>query len=220
MERNNYRRTKSGGPNRHMRDAIAVRDHLAALLGVTPSNLASQLGLFFRQPQVSQLQPNNPRGHAFRSLVAHTLATYGDQNLTVVEEERAHQLFPGHQLATRSRDSKIDIVVFRGNLLVSLVSVRWTYRHDRVDMLDEAYAYVPPARRTNSACRFWGVTNEFGTARLTKVIRDSKAAQPNGILDALVHLNPHLPSTVVKRNHELANLKSLAGFVNDSFSWR
>ena len=55
---------------------------------------------------MAYLQPNNIRGHAFRSLVAHALATYGDPDLTIREEQEAHELFPEFELGTRSKNPK------------------------------------------------------------------------------------------------------------------
>jgi hypothetical protein len=202
-----------------MRNAIDVRDYIANELGTQPASLCDELGIYFRHPQVSHLQPNNLRGHAFRSLIAQTISLYGDPALEVREEHDAHELFPGIPLATRSQNPKIDITVSRNGLLVAIVSVRWTYRHDRVDMLDEAHSYVPPARRQNPQSGFYGATAEFGVARLAKVIEQSEPEQPQGIVRGLVHLHAPLPREVVGHDGILANMLDLTQFVRDSVNW-
>jgi hypothetical protein len=219
MESNNYRLTKGGQPNRNVRDATAVRDYMAARLGVSPEAMVDHLGRYFGEPGISHLQPNNPRGHGFRSLIAETLSRFGDPALRIDEEVKAHELFPGQPLQTRSDDPKIDIVVHRGPLLVAMVSTRWTYRHDRVDMIDEAHAYVPPARHQNPHCTFYGATAEIVTARLRKVLRETEAVQQHGVITGLVHLHAPIASSVIGRNGDLVHLVDLVDFVNQSYSW-
>ena len=104
MESNNYKLTRTGDPNSYMRNAIDVRDYIAKELSVVPDALCNEIGLYFRHPQVSHLQPNNLRGHAFRSLIAQTISLYGDPALEIREEHDAHELFPGSPLATRSQE--------------------------------------------------------------------------------------------------------------------
>lgn len=219
MESNNYKLTRTGEPNSYMQNAIDVRNHISEILEVPPEALCDELGVYFRHRQVSDKQPNNIRGHAFRSLVANTLATYGDQELAIREEHNARDLFPGIPMGTRSQAPKIDITVSRNGLLVAIVSSRWTYRHDRVDMLDEAHSYVPPARRQNPRFGFYGVTAEFAEARLAKVIEQSEPEEPQGIVRRLVHLHSPLPTVVVGHNGILANMMDLAEFVRDSVNW-
>ena len=103
---------------------------------------------------------------------------------------------------------------------MAIVSVRWTYRHDRVDMLDEAHAYVPPARRQNPQAGFYGATAEFGVARLAKVIEQSEPEQSQAIVRRLVHLHAPLPREVAGHNGILANMMDLSQFVQDSFNWK
>jgi hypothetical protein len=179
MERNNYKVTTAGKPNRYLMDAGRVADFLASQLQISPAQLCSNLGLFFDHPDIRGLQPNNPRGHAFRSIVAETISRFGDPALTITEEQSPHALFPGFPMANRSVGAKIDIVVNRGPLVVALVSTRWTYRHDRVDLIDEARAYIPAARNLNPACVYYGVVAEFGKERLKKsLIRRRPSCRP------------------------------------------
>ncbi|MDE2967316.1 MAG: hypothetical protein OXS30_07530 [Chloroflexota bacterium] len=219
-ESNQYRLLRGGAPNKPLTEALKVRDRLAAELGIDRKDLCSAIGRFFAHPTIVGLQPNNPRGHAFRSLVAETISRFGDPELVVHEEVSPRELFPGFDFGNRSKDARIDIVVQRNARIVALVTTRWTYRHDRVDIIDEALAYVPSARRQNHGCRFFGVTAEFMAARLRKVIDQSSPKLQNAAIDRLVHLNPELPSDLVGRNGDLKDMWSLENMVEDSFNWQ
>lgn len=219
-ESNNYRLTRGGVPNKALREATAVKERLAKELNVGQEEVCEEIGQLFAHPAIAGLQPNNPRGHAFRSLVAETLARFGDPELRIREEVSPRELFPGFDFGTRSKEPKIDIVAHRGDRVVALVTTRWTYRHDRVDIIDEAITYVPAARRQSPDCRFFGVTAEFMTARLKKVIDQTSPKMRNAAVDRLVHLNPELPSHLIGRNGDLSEMWSLQQVVEDSHNWR
>ena len=220
QESSNYRLTRRGEPNRALEEALRVKRRLADELGIGEAGVCGALGRFFRHQEIAGLQPNNPRGHAFRSLVAETLARFGDPDLNVREEVSPRELFPGFDFGNRSPNARIDIAVQRGPRIVALITTRWTYRHDRVDIIDEALAYVPSARRQNNECRFFGVTAEFGAARLRKVIGQTAPAMRNAAIDRLVHLHPELPGALAGRNGELGRMWSLEELVRDSHRWR
>lgn len=220
MERSSYKLTKSGQENATFGQARSVGHELARRLGVDVSELCGAIGIYFRNPAIASLQPNNPRGHAFRSLVSAMLDIFGDPALKIEEEVSPHDLFPGHEFSTRSESAKIDIVVSRGTKIVALATTRWTYRHDRVDILEEADSYMPAARRANPDCRFFGVTCEFMEARLEKVVKATAPARRNASVERLVHVCPELATDVLGRNGVLTNLWSLQELVLDSFNWR
>ena len=104
-------------------------------------------------PNIADLQPHNLAGHAFRSLTVHILEIFGDKGTTYAEEVSPYVEFPGQHFGTRSRSPKIDIVARRGKVTAALISSRWRYRHDRVDVVEEATAYAPAACRHNPVCR-------------------------------------------------------------------
>jgi len=167
------------------------------------------------------IQPNNPRGHAFRSLCATVLERFGDPQLSIQEEVDPHSLFPGHPFNLRSENPRIDIAVHRGTLIVALCSVRWTYRHDRVDMLEEASQYMSAARRANPHCKFFGITAEVNPARLRKVLRETAPlARHAAAMDRLVHLHRPLATSVIGHNAELTHLMDLAEWAADSVHWQ
>jgi len=220
MERNNYKLGRNAAPNRTLRDSEAVKRHLATALGVADDQVCSRIGLYLRDPAVSALQPNNLRGHAFRSIVAETLARFGDPDLDICEELKARDLFPGWDFGNRSKEARVDITAVRDGRVVAMITTRWTYRHDRVDMIDEARAYLPAARNANRKAQFYGVTAEVGVARLKKVIGETASVHPNAAITRLVHLNPALPGPVMGNNGTLAHLMSLSDLVQSTWTWR
>jgi hypothetical protein len=221
MERNNYKVSQLGRRNQCLREADTVRDYVAQRLGVSPQSVCQHLGQFFLHPKIRVLQPNNPRGHAFRSLVARFLERFGDPELDIFEEVSPHQRFPGFSFSGRSKDPRIDILATRGERPVAILSIRWTYRHDRVDMIDEAREYMPAAKRANPNIAFFGITSEFVAARLKKVIAVTEPMAKRGAaLTGLVHLNPYLCRELLNHNGELKHLWSLADLARSSFSWR
>lgn len=219
-ESNVYGLTRSGAPNPALSEALRVKERLAVEFAVAGDDVCATLGRFFREPRLLGLQPNNPRGHAFRSLVAETLARFGDPALDVAEAISPYDIFPGFDRHAARRDSRIDIVVRRGDHLVALITTHWTYRHTRVGMLRDAEAYAPVAREANADCRFFGVTAEFGAARLKMVVGQTAPLASDAAIDRLVHLNPELPGELIGKNGDLGEMWSLAQMVEDSHNWR
>ena len=215
-ERNDYKKNKNGVPTQALKEAALMGDYIGSALGVERGKLCSSIGGFLKGLNI---QPNNPRGHAFRSLVANALAVYGDSDLTVQEEVDPYPLFPGFTFSLRSQNPRIDIVVSRKNQIVALCSTRWSYRHDRVDILEEAHAYMAAARRVNPNCKFFGITAEVNPARLKKVVKASAPCQRNAAVERLVHLHCPLVTTVIGHNGELKHLMDLAEWVEDSKNW-
>ena len=216
-ESNDYKQNDFGVPNKALKESTLIGDYIAEKLNIPRPELCSKIGGFLKSLEI---QPNNPRGHAFRSLVAETLSTYGDISLTVQEEVDPHPLYPGFTFSLRSENPRIDIVVLRQKKIVALCSTRWTYRHDRVDMLEEAAAYMAAARRENPDCKFFGVTAELNPARLKKVVKQTSPLQRNAAMERLVHLHKALATTVIGHDGELNHLMDLSEWVRDSSRWR
>ncbi|MFQ5535191.1 MAG: hypothetical protein ACE5EM_10280 [Sphingomonadales bacterium] len=207
------------GPNAVMQRAQALTVYLAAQLGVPRSDLCQEIASYWRHPDIANFQPHNLAGHAFRSLTVHILERFGDSGIAYAEEISPYQEFPGQHFATRSRDPKIDIAARRGGVTVALISSRWRYRHDRVDVVEEAMAYAPAARRHNPSSRLYAVVGEFAPNRLDKVLSNCPPAQPHGALTAAVHFAPQLITSGLDENGRLAHLKSLEWLIGETFRW-
>ena len=217
-EANDFKAT-ARGPNIIMRRADALTSFLASELGVPRAQLCNEIASYWRHPDVAALQPHNLAGHAFRSLTVHVLETFGDQGITYAEEVSPYEEFPGQQFTTRSRDAKIDIVARRGQVTVALISSRWRYRHDRVDVVEEAMAYAPAAHRHNPSCRLYASVGEFSPNRLDKVLINCPPAQPRGPLNAAVHFAPRLITEGLKENGRMAHLESLEWLIGETAYW-
>jgi hypothetical protein len=219
-ERNNFKSTKKGHPNKDMRRARQLTDYLAAQLGLPRATLCQRIGQYWNTPGISDLQYHNLIGHAFRSIAVTILETFGDQQLKYQEEVDPTQLFYGSQFPTRSERPKIDIVARRGLRIVALISTRWRYRHDRVDLVEEALAYGAAARRQNPNCESYALVGEFAPNRLGKILSQSPPAVRHGALSAAVHFAPSLITSGLQENGSIQHLKSLEWLVDQSFTWK
>jgi hypothetical protein len=94
---------------------------------------------------------------------------------------------------------------------VALISTRWRFRHDRVNVPDEALAYRQ-LQRTYPRLRFYAVLAEFSPARLAKVLSHAISKEPHGSIDGVVHLNPVLIEKGLDENGRIQGLwKPLSG---------
>lgn len=208
------------GPSAVVKRAEQLTTYLAAQLGVPRTEVCAYIGQYYKHAGISALQPHNLVGHAFRSIVVHILETLGDPGVTYAEEVSPNSEFPGHLFNTRSKDAKLDIVARRGQRTVALLSSRWRYRHDRVDMVDEAMAYAAAAQRQNPHCQLYGMVGEFSVPRLVKVLEHCPPLHPNGALSAIVHFNPDLLWKGLGENGKTQHLKSLEWLIKETFAWK
>lgn len=214
-ESNDYKMARTGAPNKALQEAQLMSDYIAAQMKIPRSDLESNIGQFLMSLGV---QPNNPRGHAFRSIVGEILARYGDPNLVIEEAVDPYRLFPRSTFALRSAKPRIDMIIYRHQQIVALCSTRWTYR--RVDILKEAANYIAAARLVNRRCRFFGITAEVNPARLRNVVSQTAPLHRNSVMEKLVHLHAPLATTVINHNHSLQYLWDLVEWVNDSPNWQ
>ena len=199
------------GPHATLRRAEQLSIFLAAQLGIPRSELCREIGLYWQHEAIRPLQPHNPLGHAFRSLTTAALQRFGDPGIMYEEEVRPHSEFPGQMFTTRSKNAKIDIVARRDNRTVALLTVRWRVRHDRLDVVDEAMAYAPAARRHNPHSQVYAVLGEFDGGRLRKVLDNCPPIFPNAALTAAVHFAPQLIRDGLGRTVRFNTCAALSG---------
>lgn len=217
-----YREANDFKPgNAVMQRAENLTQYVAKEIGVSRADLCSSIGLYWQTPVISTKQPNNLVGHAFRSMLVEALKKFGDPGITYEEEVPPADEFPGHVFPTRSKNAKLDIVARRGKVTVALISSRWRFRHDRVDMIDEAMAYVTPARRANPNCQLYVWLGEFAPNRLHKVLQHCPPS-PNPVLSAAVHFQPKLVTdpAALGENGRTVELKSMDWIIDQSFKWK
>jgi hypothetical protein len=209
-----------GGPHATMRRAEQLTAYLAAQLGIDRAMLCQEIGLYWRQEKIRVLQPHNPLGNAFRSLVTATLQRFGDKDVTYEEEVHPHVEFPGQVFATRSKSAKIDIVARRENRTVALLTVRWRVRHDRLDVVDEGIAYAPAIHRHNPNGKVYAVLGEFDGGRLRKVLDHCPPLNPHAAISAAVHFAPQLIREGLGENGTLEHLRSLEWLIGETVRWK
>jgi len=219
-ESNDFKYGADGRPSAVMNRAEALTQYLAEQLDVSRSEIDQHIGIYWNESAISSLQPHNLVGHAFRSLIVTILQRFGDPGLSYEEEVDPHTEFPGYDFATRSPDAKLDIVARRNGRLVALLSARWRYRHDRVDLVDEALAYAPAARRQNQHCHLYAVIGEFAPNRLHKVLTNCPPAMPHAALSAAVHFSPELIWNGLHENGRTACLQNLKWLIQQTNNWR
>jgi hypothetical protein len=217
-ERNDFK-APGGVPNATVRRAVDLSRYLATELGVPEGELCATIGSFYRTPVISTMQPHNIVGHSFRSICVEILKHYGNPDITYEEEVDPSAVFPGYSFDTRSKEAKLDIMASRNGIPVALISARWRFRHDRVDVPEEMLAYGPAARRTNRECALYALVGEFSPVRLEKLLAHSPPAR-NAILNAAVHFAPNLISEGLHENGRLRELRSLEWLVDQTFSWK
>jgi len=200
--------------------AEKLTQYLASQLGVNRASLCSVVGRYWALTGILNSQPHNLVGHAFRSILVEALKLFGDPGISYEEEVDPYVEFPGHKFVTRSKNPKIDIVARRGKVTVALISARWRYRHDRVDLIDEALAYAGAAKRTNPHCNLYAWVGEFSPSRLQKVLEHCPPLNSSGALAATVHFNPKLLTDGLSENGRTVPLKSMDWLIGETFKWQ
>ncbi len=218
-ESNDFKEGVRGTPNAVLRRAEDLSSYLAAELGIERANLCKEIGLYWRQPKICNMQPHNLVGHAFRSLIVNVLQQFGDSSIVYEEEVDPYKEFPGFHFFTRSKDPSIDIVARRGKQTVALISSRWRFRHDRVDVVEEALAYASAAHRHNPNCDLIAAVGEFAPNRLDKILSACPPSSPSPALQATVHFAPKLITEGLHENGRLAHLKGLDWLIARTHEW-
>jgi hypothetical protein len=211
------------GDNAVLERAEKLSQYLAQQLGIPRSSLCDAIGTYWNTPRIATTQPNNIVGHAFRSIAVTILKTFGDPRVTYEEEVAPATEFPGYPFPTRSKQAKFDIVARRGSMTVALISSRWRFRHDRVDVVDEAVSYAPAARHHNPNCRLYVLVGEFDPSRLYKIISNCPPIHAHPAISAAVHFAPELISQGLGVNgdkNRVQHLKSLEWLIGESFTWK
>ena len=92
-----------------------------------------------------------------------------------------------------------------------MISSRWRFRHDRVDVDAESIAYKSAAMSAGlGSCKFYAVLGEFSSARLEKVLKNSVGVSSNPSIDGTVHFRPDLITNIASlgENGRTFNVKA------------
>jgi len=221
-ESNDFFVLDQGGQSGVLKRAVRLTAYLETILGVTAGSCCQSIGQYWRHIDISKSQPHNLVGHAFRSIVLEILKLHGSKGLRYEEEVNPKHLFPGVSLHLRSKAPKIDIVAFNDNRPVAMISTRWRFRHDRVDVDNESIAYKSAAMSTGHAdCKFYAMLGEFSPARLEKVLKNTVGVSTNPSIDGTVHFRPDLITNehALGENGRTAQLKPLDWLIGETNRW-
>jgi len=194
------------------RRAEVFEQYLAKNLGIPRQNVAGLVGQMMQHPLWTGKQINNPRGHGFRTIVAHLMRTSGS-SCAFEEEAHARKWFPGIRLPAASKDPRVDILVICGDQPRAVISCKWTVRHDRVaEITNECPVYKAAANRLRyKPFEHFVVTNENSPARLAKMLDDD-------CLDGLVHVHTDALQAM-DINGRTAKVIDLADFIKLVAKW-
>ena len=211
-----------GNPSGVLKRAVRLTAYLESLLGLKAGTCCQSIGQYWRHVDISKSQPHNLVGHAFRSIVLEILQLHGSKGMRYEEEVNPKLLFPGVPLHLRSKAPKIDIVAFKNNRPVAMISTRWRFRHDRVDVDNESIAYKSAAMSTGHPdCKFYAMLGEFSPARLEKVLKNTVGVSTNPSIDGTVHFKPDLITNeqALGENGRTAALKPLDWLIGETNRW-
>jgi len=193
--------------------------YLAQELGCSADDLPTKVDLLMKHPNYIGMQRQNTLGIAFAGVVKHVLEKFGPQHVSFKAEVEASSIFPGITVPGRSGTPRIDLLAKFNEIPRSIVSTKWSVRHDRLnDITNEcpvykaAYERIYRQQRRGHRLLFYVVTNEFDPARLNKMLDDS-------CVDAVVHVHKKAVIDICGLNSRLTRLIDLVDFIEAASSW-
>ncbi len=174
-----------------------VEQALAEAFNCQPAQVKSQVDRLLRNPRFRGQQRQNPLGTGFSASLVYYLRRTSDPDFEFIPEALVgKQVFLKVSSPPRQR---VDIAVKRRGREFAIISAKWSIRHDRMkDWLDECDFY-----KTRAALPYYFVvTNEYGPARLKKVL-------DNQCKSGFFHVNRELVLEVHGGNGRLEGLEDL-----------
>jgi hypothetical protein len=169
--------------------------------------------LLLKHPSYIGFQRQNPLRAGFIGLVTHVLRTFGNPAIEYRNEVDATALFPGSRMTGRSESPSIDVLALKDGVLRTVISVKWSIRHDRIsDITNECPVYKEAALKHGWSLDFYAVTNEFDPARLHKALLDT-------CLNGLVHAHKENVIAVCGMNGRLGGMLDLKDLVALTNAW-
>lgn len=181
------------------RRAEAVLAVLADEFECSPEDVPNRIDRLVQSPIFDEPpQRHNPLGIGFVTALFLALERFSSRDYSFLPEKAIGEVvFRGIREAPRSRP---DIVVATGDAEIAVISAKWSLRHDRLkDIKDECNYFKTLMGRL----KFYVVTNEFGPARLSKVLEDYR-------IDDVFHVNRRLVVDIAKVDGRLERLRDLS----------
>lgn len=202
------------GSKKWIQRAIKFNDYVAKEIGTSPDKVPECMDKLMRHQDFRGMQRQNPLGIAFIGIINHLVEKFGDHSLNSEIEAEAALIFPEQPLYGRTSNPRIDLIFKRGEKIVSICSLKWSIRHDRLNDVtgecetykkacSQLYAYTP---------HFFFITNEFSPSRLQKLIE-------HPCIDGVVHIHKKVVADVCGLNGRLVELIDLVDFIASSFEW-
>ena len=198
--------------------ASKVNNYLASVLGCAPDHLLVKTDLLMRLPNYVGMQRQNTLGIAFIGLVKHVLDRFGSKDVLYKTEVDAGAVFPGITFLGRSSTPRIDLLVERDGVPRTVISAKWSLRHDRMsDLTNECPVYKAAYERVFRGLKrdrmsYYVITNEFDPSRLNKILDDT-------CVDGVIHIHKPMVVEVCELDGRLGRLIDLKDFINYTLSW-
>lgn len=181
------------------RRAEAVFAALSDEFECAPEEVPSRIDRLVKSPIFDEPpQRQNPLGIGLVTALDVALRHFSSNDYRFLPEEAiGKSVFTGVKDAPRL---KTDLVVVKGGTEIAIISGKWSLRNDRLKDLRDECSYFKTLR---GSLKFYVVTNEFGPARLSKVIEDY-------CIDAVFHVNRRMVVDVAKVDGRLEPLRDLS----------
>jgi hypothetical protein len=116
-------------------------------------------------------------------------------------------------MSGRSENAKIDILALQEGKPRTIISAKWSFRHDRAsDVSNECPVYKAAAQDAGFSVDFYSVMNEYDPGRLHKLLSDTCS---NGV----VHVHKENVITVCGMNGRLSGMLDLKDLIALTFAW-
>lgn len=202
------------GSKKWIQRANEFNEYLAEEMGTSPDKVPECVDKLMNQGEFVGMQRQNPLGTAFIGIINYLIEKFGDHSLNSEIEANAALIFPELPLYGRTSNPKIDLIFKRGKKIVSICSLKWSIRHDRLnDVTGECETYKKACNQVYSCVpQFFFITNEFSPSRLQKLIEYP-------CIDGVVHIHKRAVLDVCGLNGRLVELIDLADFIKSSYTW-
>ena len=205
-------------PSIWQKRAKALDVYLAQQLQCSVDSVSSKTDLLMKQADYAGMQRQNTLGIAFVGVVQYVLEKFGSASISYATEVEAASVFPRISVPGRSSTPRIDILARRDGIPRTIISAKWSMRHDRLsDITNECPVYKAAYERIYRQARregllYYVITNEYDPSRLNKMLDDT-------CVDGVVHVHKAGVVEVCNLNGRLSQLVDLADFVQATLSW-
>lgn len=170
---------------------------LAEAYSCHPHEVPGRVGRLFAHPAYHEVQKQNPLGIAFASSLVYILRKFSASDYEFIARAKVGSTVFRH--VKQPPRGHVDIAVVRNGREFAVISTKWSLRHGRIrSWLAECEFYKTQMHLPY----YFVVTNEFGPARLKKILH-------NQCKNGLFHVNRALLLEVHSGNGRLSGIEDL-----------